>query len=88
MKSYLIDHGGFAAATLTVPVVAIAWLLMVPATVSMATFSAAAAIAIAAGAIGLRTWRSGQATGTIGHVIHDAEAGPKPDRDAASRTGM
>ena len=88
MKSYLIDHSGLAAATLTIPVVAIAWLVMVPATMSVGTFSATAAIAIAAGAVGLRTWRSGQATGTIGHVINDAEAAPKREREGTSRPGM
>ena len=83
MKSYLIDHGGIAAATLTIPVVALAWLIMVPATMSLSTFSVTAALAIGAGAIGLRTWRSGQATGTIGQVIHDVEG---ERRAAASRT--
>jgi hypothetical protein len=86
MKAYLIEHGAVAAATLTIPVVAIAWLLMVPATMSLGTFSAAAALAIGAGAVGLRTWRGGQATGTIGHVINDAEAGRKPEPNAAART--
>jgi len=88
MKAYFIDYGGMAAATLTIPVVALAWLFMVPATMSLSTFSVAAALAVGAGAIGLRTWRSGQATGTIGHVINDVEAGRKAERDAASRPGM
>jgi hypothetical protein len=88
MKTYLIERSAVAAATLTIPTVAIAWLTLVPGMMSPGTFVAAAAVAIGAGAVGLRTWRSGQATGTIGQVIHDAEAARKVERQTtAGRLG-
>jgi hypothetical protein len=85
MKAYLIEHSVAAAATLAIPAVAIGWLVMVPATMSAGTFATTAVLAVGAGAIALRTWRSGQATRTIGHVLNDVEAGRSPS-DAAART--
>ena len=84
MKAYLIEHGSVAAATLTIPVVAIAWLVAVPSTMSTATFATSVALAIGAGAVAFKTWRSGQATGTIGQVLNDTETGSTREREAAS----
>jgi hypothetical protein len=77
MKTYHIERGSVAAATLTVPLVVIAWLLAVPSTMSTATFASIVALAIGAGAVVLKTWWGGQAQDTIGQVINDTETRPE-----------
>ena len=62
---------GFA---IVVPFAALVWLFAVPQSISTVTFVAVALLAMGAAVVAVNTWRNGQATRHIGHVLNDAEA--------------
>jgi hypothetical protein len=63
-----------AASVVTVPMASVAWLMAVPAVVSPVTFAAISIVAFGAAYVGFNTWRNGQATENIGHVLLRTEA--------------
>ena len=69
-----------AAAVVTLPIASMVWLVAVPGVISGATFAAISLLAVGGAYVGFNTWRNGQATEHIGHVLQRAEA-------SAERTG-
>ena len=63
-----------AASVVTVPMALVAWLMAVPAMMSPVTFAATLIVAFGAAYVGFNTWRNGQATENIGHVLQRTEA--------------
>src|SRR5215210_3611957 len=57
-----------------VPFAALVWLFAVPGTVSAVTMVALTLVAMGAALVALNTWRHGQPTRNIGHVLSDTEA--------------
>jgi hypothetical protein len=56
-----------------VPFAALVWLFAVPRTMSAVTFAALTLLALGAAFVALNTWRDGQPTRNIDHVLNDAE---------------
>ena len=57
-----------------VPFAALVWLFAVPQTMSAVILVALTLVALGAALVALNTWRNGQATRNISHVLDDAEA--------------
>ena len=70
---YKATVGTFAVA---VPFTALAWLMAVPDAVTPVTFVAVTLVSMGAALVGVNTWRNGQATRHIGHVINETEKTP------------
>ena len=91
MKTLLDYKTTIAGFTIALPFAATVWLFVVPQTMSSVTFVALALVAMGCALVAVNTWRNGQATGTIGHVLRHAEATvaipPSPTRtsDAGTR---
>ena len=63
-----------ATFAVAVPFAALVWLMAVPATIGGVTFVALALIALGGALIAVNTWRNGQATRNIDHLLNDTEA--------------
>ena len=86
MKDLLMRYGTVGVVALMLPLAAIVWLMAVPNTLSFQTFAVMAVLTISVGAVGFNSWRNGQATGTVGHILYNAEAaGAAKKPDAAAR---
>ena len=87
MKTWLDHKTTIAGFTIALPFAATVWLFVVPQTVSAVTFVALALVAMGCALVAVNTWRNGQATGTIGHVLRHAEAtvAPSPTRTSGTR---
>jgi hypothetical protein len=57
-----------------VPFAALVWLFAVPQTMSLVSLVALTLVALGAALVAVNTWRNGQATRHIGHVLNDVEA--------------
>jgi hypothetical protein len=66
-------------------VVVIAWLMLVPRLMTSSTFASAAAVALAMFTVILMTFKSGQSTESVAHVLHDAETKADAVPKTASR---
>jgi hypothetical protein len=49
------------------------WLVSARDTMSTSTFGAIAALLLGTVAVGLNSWRNGQATGSVGQLIHETD---------------
>ena len=61
------------AFALVMPICLGLWLVAVPSTLSVATFTAVALVMIAGTVVALNTWSNGRATRSIAHVLNDTE---------------
>ena len=85
MKNRILEKTtALGAGAVTVPMASTLWLIGVPGLMSPVTFTAVSLIAFGAAYVAFNTWRNGQATENIGHVLRRAEA--TADRSAAVRT--
>ena len=73
-------HAVTAAFGVIVPFAALVWLFAVPQTMSAVTLVALTLVGLGAALVALNTWRNGQATRNMSHVLDAAEAA------AASKT--
>lgn len=74
MKNRVFEYKAIIAMfAIAVPFSALVWLLAVPQMLSPVTFVALMLVAMGAALVGLNTWRNGQATRHIGHVLNDTE---------------
>ena len=73
MTVYAAKNRMILALALGLPCAASIWLLTVRSTMGLSTFAGLAALLIASAAVGLTTWRNGQATGSIGQLLHETE---------------
>ena len=55
------------------PCAAALWLIAAPGSVATLTYVMAATLLAAMGAIVVTTWRNGQATGSIGQLLHETD---------------
>ena len=68
------DYKSAAVAfALVMPICLALWVLAVPSTLSVATFTALTLVLVGATMVGLNTWNNGRATRSIAHVLNDAE---------------
>jgi hypothetical protein len=72
------------AAALLLPFAGSMWLIFARSTMSSSTFAAAAAVLLGTAAIGLTTWKNGQAAMSIGQVIRKADVRPARIAEAAN----
>ena len=63
------------AAALLMPFAGFIWLLAARHSMSSSTFAALAALLLGTAAVGLNTWRNGQATGSVAQLIHETDGG-------------
>jgi hypothetical protein len=78
MKKRSFENGAaLGAAAITLPMVSTLWLLAVPGIMSPMTFAVVSLLAVAGAYVAFNTWRNGQATENIGHVLQRAEAGAR-----------
>jgi hypothetical protein len=74
MKNRFFEYKAVLAMfAIAVPFSVLAWLFVVPQRVSPVTFVAIVLVAMGAALVGVNSWRNGQATRHIGHVINDTE---------------
>lgn len=64
------------AAALFIPFAGSVWLLASRNAMAGSTFASLAALLIAVAAIGLNTWKNGQAAGSVGQLIYEADVAP------------
>ena len=62
------------ALSVGLPVTGLLGLMLVPGTMSGLTFFALAAAIMGTGLVAMNTWRNGQPTRSVAHVLNDAEA--------------
>ena len=86
MKNRSIEKTtALAAGVVTIPVASLLFLWGVPGVLSPVTFAALCLVAFGGAYVALNTWRNGQATENIGHVLQRAEAvAPNPDAPNAA----
>ena len=84
MSLAITRNRSILGAALLLPFAASLWMLITGSTMSSSTFAALAALFVALAAVGLNTWRNGSATGSIGQVIHEADAAPATARKRGS----
>jgi hypothetical protein len=71
---FLGEWAPFATAAAVLPVASGVWLLAVPGMMSTMTFAAMSLISVGAGYVAFNTWRNGQPTENIGHVLQRTDA--------------
>jgi hypothetical protein len=62
-----------AAGTVLVLALASLWLLAVPQMISRSTYAVCAALVLALGGVVLVTYRNGQASGSMGQLLHETD---------------
>lgn len=72
-------------AFLALPLVALAWLVAVPAVVTTSSFIAVVGLLAAFGWIAKTTYENGQPAGSLAQVLHDAERSATPKDPRAGR---
>jgi hypothetical protein len=70
------------AVALSLPLAATSWLLMQSSAAVPATYAAAAALTIAITVVALNTWKSAQATRSVGQLIYEMEIVPSSTPNA------
>jgi hypothetical protein len=73
MTTHIAKNRAILALPLVLPCAASIWLLTVRSTMSLSTFAGLAALLVASAAVGLTTWKNGQATGSVGQLLHETE---------------
>jgi hypothetical protein len=83
MKQLLMRYGTIGVVAVMLSLAAIVWLMAVPNTMSFQTFAVMAVLTMSVGAVAFNSWRNGQATANVGHILYTTEtatvAAPKPD---------
>jgi len=81
MKSSFQNFRTTATVAIAIPFAVFLWLLTSNG-ISASTFAMLGVLAVAGGAIALQTWRSSQATGSVGQLLHqtDETIGPNGRR--------
>ena len=70
-----LHPGTTAAFAVAVPFAALLWLFAMPGTMSVVMSVALALVAMGAALVAVNTWRNGQATGHLGHVLNAPKRG-------------
>lgn len=73
-----------AAFGMAVPFTAVLWLFAAPNAITPMTLIVVTLLAMGAATVTALTWRNGQATRSIGHVLHDEAALPATKRPAGT----
>lgn len=73
MSLVVTTNRAILASALLIPCMASIWLLVDRDSMRPSTFAASAALVIGVAAVALTTWRNGQATRTVTHLLHETE---------------